>query len=353
MSFSLRCLKINNPTEDLPGKRAIGAAVLACAVFLTLSSCGRPESDYRKSAGSIWNTTYHITYNSAKELDDSITEVLQEVGNSLSPFQEGSLISRINNGERIKPDSMFCKVFAASQQINHLSGGAFDPTVAPLVNLWGFGWEQANAAPTKEQIDSALSYVGIAQCGIEEGYLRKKHPETSFNFSAIAKGFGGDMVAEMFLRNNCNDFMIEIGGDIVLSGKNAKKEPWHIMIDAPIENDSTPEHQCMAIIEISNCGIATSGNYRNFHSTGEGEKVWHTISPSTGYPVVSSTLSATVIAPSAMLADALATSCMAMEADSAIAMIEKIPEASALLVTADDDKKDWQIRTSSRFPEMH
>ncbi len=325
---------------------------MGCAFLLLLPSCKNEKSHYQKSAGAIWNTTYHITYNSAKPLDDSITEVLQAVGNSLSPFQEGSVISRINNGENIKPDSMFCKVFAASREINALSGGAFDPTVAQLVNLWGFGWEEAKSAPTKEQIDSALSYVGIAQCSISDGYLRKKHPKTTFNFSAIAKGYGGDMVAEVFFRNYCVDFLIEIGGDIIVAGRNPKKEPRHIQIDAPIENDSTPEHQCMAIIEVTDCGIATSGNYRNFHNTGEGEKVWHTINPSSGYPVYSSTLSATVIAPTAMLADALATSCMAMDADSALEMIEKIPQASALLVTGSDDKTDWEIRTSSRFPEM-
>ncbi len=160
------------------------------------------------------------------------------------------------------------------------------------------------------------------------------------------------MIAEMFKRNGCNDYMIEIGGEIVVGGKNPHNSSWRIMIDAPIENDTAIVHERMAVIELTNrCGIATSGNYRNYRLTDNG-RVWHTIDPTTGYPINSSTLSATVVAPTAMEADALATACMALSVDSAMRMIEEYPYASALLVTADSITGEWNLHRTSRFPDL-
>lgn len=332
--------------------KIIGIKSIVCvvALFISLVGCNQQNSIH-KASGVTWNTQYHITYLSTENLDDSIQPVLRQVELSLSPFCPNSLISCINNGEDVEADSMLATVFETSKQVNAWSHGAFDPTVSPLINLWGFGYKNLGVTPTDAQIDSVLHYVGIDSCYLVANRIKKKHPYTSFNFSAITKGYGCDMIAEMMHRNGCDDFMIEIGGEIVVSGCNPKGEKWLIMIDAPIENDTPVTRSSAAMIEVSDCGIATSGNYRNYRKNSDGKTIGHTIDPKTGQPVASSTLSATVIAPNAMLADALATACMAMPLNQALKMIESTPSTSALLITA-DSTGHWNTATSSRFPQI-
>lgn len=325
--------------------------ITGLVVIASLASCGGRRS-YRIMQGGVWNTTYNISYNSAVDLGDSIVAVMRQVEMSLSPFNDSSLISRINRGENPVTDSLVSRIFLASQEINRRSGGAFDPTVAPLVNLWGFGYRKSGVEPTREMIDSVMPAVGIAQCSLDStGRIVRKTPHTEFNFSAITKGYGCDLVGEMLRRNGCTDYMVEIGGEIALSGRNPRGEAWHIMVDAPVENDTAVVHQRMAVIERGGGGIATSGNYRNFKQTSSG-RIWHTISTRDGYPAHTNLLSATVVAPSAMLADAYATACMAMSADSAAAMLERIPDVDALLVVLNPADSTYIIKTTSAFPPI-
>lgn len=328
--------------------------VFFAVVSLLLVSClGYRPSRYHKCEGAVWATSYHIVYNSPKMLDDSIIAVMSRVEMSLSPFEATSLVSRINRGESTVVDSLFRRVFTASQKVCSLSGGAFDPTVAPVVNLWGFGYKTGAGNPSREQIDSAMQGVGILKCLISDSTI-VKHPATEFNFSAITKGYGCDLIGEMFRRNGCTDYMIEIGGEVVVSGKNPQGEKWHILIDAPVVSDSAVVHERMAVIEVTDCGIATSGNYRNYRSIGSGKRVGHTISSVTGYPVESTMLSATVIAPDAMTADALATACMAMEPAKALSMIESIPDTKALIVVADSTAAlGWKMIITPNFPAIN
>lgn len=309
--------------------------IILSIILLYLVSTSCSDSSYRKCEGAIWATTYHITYKSNRVLDDSILSVLQRVEMSLSPFADNSLVTRINNNATDETDSLFRRIFSASQQISAQSRGAFDPTVAPLVNLWGFGYRNTGTEPDEASIDSALALVGILECHIDDsGCLHKRASHTEFNFSAITKGYACDLVGEMLKRNGCNDYMVEIGGEVAISGVNPRGDKWRIMIDAPIESDTAVVHKRMAVIEISDCGVATSGNYRNFRTSAKG-KSWHTISPSTGRPAETATLSVTIIAPNTMLADAYATACMAMPTDSATKFISAIPDVEALLVTTD------------------
>lgn len=322
---------------------------LCMAVLTAASSCARKEQ-MRQCSGMIWSTAYNISYRSDANLDDSILVVLKKVEKSLSPFDSTSLISAINSNKSMVTDTLIRRIFLTSQEINRLSGGAFDPTVAPLVNLWGFGYKNGGGAPTDEAIDSALTHVGIGRCRLEGTEMVKCSAGTEFNFSAITKGYGCDLVEEMLRRNGCNDYMVEIGGEIALAGRNAKDEKWHIQIDAPVEEQAGPNHRALAVIEVSDCGIATSGNYRNFHQD-EGGKSWHTIDPSTGRPAITETLSATVIAADCMTADALATACMAMPTEKALNMIEGIKGAEAMLVVS-DGKEGFVMRTTAGFPEI-
>lgn len=311
----------------------------------SLVGCVR-QGAYRNDEGMVWNTVYHISYQCDRDLHDSILAVMKMVERSLSPFADESLISAINRGDSVEADTLLRRIFAASQEVNRNSHGAFDPTVAPLVNLWGYGYRKTGVEPIPEAIDSLLELVGIQECAIDEnGHVVKKHPDTEFNFSAITKGYGCDLVGEMFRRNGCVNYMVEIGGEIAASGVSSRGRAWRIMVDAPIDCDTAVVHERMAVIEVSDCGVATSGNYRNYRETSDG-RTWHTISTRTGRPAVTDLLSATVVAPSCMLADAYATACMARSADSALMMLEVVPGVDALLVTRDT------VLMTENFPEI-
>lgn len=315
------------------------------ALAATLAGCDRPR--WHTAEGGVWNTTYRIVYQAPASLDDSIIAVMKEVEMSLSPFCDSSLIARINRGEHgVKPDSLIATVFRASVDINRRSFGAFDPTVAPLINAWGFGYRNGSGDPSQCTIDSLLELVGIAGCTLTPDSIARKHPDTEFNFSAITKGLGVDCVAAMLRRNGATNYLVEIGGEIALDGTNPHGAPWRVMIDAP-DTANVAGHSRLTVICPPAGGLATSGNYRNYHTLDNGRRTWHTISPVTGYPAPSHILSATVIAPSTMIADALATSCMAMHPDSAMMMIADYPGAEALLVLP-----DMSLMTSEGFPEL-
>lgn len=322
--------------------------LLSLLVF-ALSCISEPKA--HRCSGAIWATSYNITYTAPTYLTDSILATFDKVEHSLSPFAKSSLISRINRNESMETDSLLRCVFEASLLVNSASSGAFDPTISPLVNLWGFGYKNATEPPTQAMIDSALNLVGINRCRIEADTMIKASPDMEFNFSAITKGYGCDLVGEVLERNGATDYMVEIGGEIALKGHNPQGNLWNIQIDAPIESKDASQHTALKVIQVTDCGIATSGNYRNYKETATG-RTWHTIDPRTGRPVITSTLSATVIAPNCMLADALATACMAMPAPEAIKMIEAIPGASAMLVEAAADSA-FAVTTTSRFPELH
>lgn len=326
--------------------------LLSCAAVLIsiLSySCGSAEA-YRSCDGVVWGTTYHIVYRSDKSLDDAVIDAMRRVELSLSVFCDSSLVSQVNRNETDELDDMFIHVFNLSKYVNTLSGGMFDPTVSPLVNLWGFGYKNGQGNPSQEQIDSALAVVGIQNCIIANRCMIKPFDDTEFNFSAIAKGYGCDVVAEALRNNGSRDYMVEIGGEIVVAGRSPRGGSWNVAIDAPIESADTIVHERMAMIAVDSCAVATSGNYRNYRLTDSG-KVSHTLSPITGYPVETSTLSVTIVAPSCAFADALATACMAMNSDIAMAMIERLDGVSALFVSTDSIGR-LQMTPTRGFPAI-
>lgn len=321
---------------------------LLVVALVCMTACSGRGDSYRRCSGSVWATAYNVVYGGGRDLDDSMMVVMRRVEHSLSPFDKESVISRINRGESVTADTMLRRVFEASQLVCRISGGMFDPTVAPLVNLWGFGYDNAADEPSAEAIDSALAYVGLADCRLESDSIVRLSEHTKFNFSAITKGYGCDMVGEMLLRNGCTDYLVEIGGEIVVRGKNQRGEKWHIQIDAPVEGTGVGE-KAMGVIELTDAGMATSGNYRNYRTTPSG-KVWHTIDPRTGRPAETTTLSATVIAPTCMMADALATACMAMMPSDALAMIDGVEGVEALLVVRGESDGDMTVRSTAGFP---
>ncbi len=300
-----------------------------CVVCIILPSC--LSESYVKEQGMIWNTTYHITFKGPSELGDSVLAVLEDVGKSLNVFNKTSLVSRANEADSTIIDRHFKRVYQASMNMNSASNGMFDPTLSPLITAWGFG-PGHEISPDTLAIDSILDFVGIGKTRLKGDMLVKEDRRIQFNFSAIAKGYGCDAVADMLVRNGVTDYMVEIGGEIATGGHSPKGGPWRISVDKPIETDSTEIHDSALVIELTNAGIATSGNYRNFRKD-RGKTFGHTISPMSGRPVATDVVSATVVANSAMEADAAATACMAAGSSVAREILQKLHIEGMLILS--------------------
>ena len=236
---------------------------------------------------------------------------------------------------------MFTEVFTLAEQISRETDGAFDITVAPLVNEWGFGFK-SGVAPNKHVIDSLKQLTGYQKVKLAGGRVVKTDPRIMLDCSAIAKGYGSDVVAKFLKSKGIDNFMVEIGGEIVTSGISPERVPWRIGVTKP-EDDSLQQQQALqTVLNVTDKAMATSGNYRNFYYKG-GKKYAHTIDPKTGYPVQHNILSATVIANSCAEADAYATAFMVMGLDKAKTVLEKHPELLAYLIYADQkgNNKVW------------
>ena len=293
---------------------------------------------FQQEEGAVFGTFYHVTYQCDSSLQKEIDTELQKVDASLSPFNKESVISHINRNEDVPLDSMFTHVFLLAQEVSERTDGAFDITVAPLVNAWGFGFKnETNVTP--EAIDSLLQFVGYGKIKMEHGKVIKQDPRIILDCSAIAKGYGSDAVARLFDRKGIKNYMIEIGGEIVVKGHNPKKQTWKVGINKPIEDSLNRNNEIQTILNVTDAGIATSGNYRNFYYKG-GKKYAHTIDPHTGYPVQHSILSSTVLAKDCATADAYATAFMVMGLEQAKKVLEANPGLQAYLIYADDKGQD-------------
>lgn len=294
----------------------------------------RKQSPYQANSGTIFGTVYKATYQYDKDLQQEIEAELQKVDASLSPFNKSSIITHINQNEPITPDSLFIKVFLRAEEISRETEGAFDITVAPLVNAWGFGFKK-NQAVDSLAIDSLKKMTGYTKVKLEHNSIIKADPRIMLDCSAIAKGFGSDVVARLLDGKGIKNYMIEIGGEIVVKGQNPKMAPWRIGINKPIDDSLSVNQQLQTVLQISNIGMATSGNYRNFYYKG-GKKYAHTIDPRTGYPVLHNLLSATVIASDCMSADAYATAFMVMGLEKAETFAEAHPEIDVYFIYTDE-----------------
>ena len=291
------------------------------------------NTPFQKDEGMVFGTIYHITYQSDTNYQKEIEAELQKVDNSLSPFNKTSIISRINRNEKVKVDEMFSEVFQLAEKISGDTDGAFDITVAPMVNAWGFGFKTGNP-PTRQTIDSLRAIVGFHTVSLQDGYVIKKNPKTMLDCSAIAKGYGTDVVARFLKKKGVQNFMVEIGGEIVVNGNSEKLQPWRIGINKPTDDSLNTSQAIQDVVSVSNIAMATSGNYRNFYYK-NGKKYAHTIDPKTGYPVQHNILSATVFADDCATADAYATSFMVLGLDGARKILEKHPELCAYLIYSD------------------
>ena len=293
------------------------------------------STPYHKSADFIFGTSFHVTYQCDSDLTESIKAELLKVDASLSPFNKESVITAINENKDVRPDQMFIEVFNMAMGISKETDGAFDITVAPLVNAWGFGFKNGSQ-PSRYQVDSLMQIVGYQKVRITDGVVLKHDPRIMLDCSAIAKGYGTDRVARLLRSRGIENFMVEIGGEIVTRGVNPDRMPWKIGVTKPTDDSLHTGHELQTILNVTNKAMATSGNYRNFYYKG-GKKYAHTIDPKTGYPVQHSILSATVLAKSCAVADAYATSFMVMGVEKAKKVLDRHPELMAYFIYSDDN----------------
>lgn len=290
----------------------------------------RQQPAYNSITGFVFGTVYNITYEHNGDLKDEIEAELKRFDQSLSPFNDSSVISRINRNEELVTDSFFRKCFNRSMEISRETNGAFDITIAPLANAWGFGFKKG-AFPDSLMIDSLREITGYEKVKLEDDKVIKQDPRIMLSCSAVAKGYSVDVVAQLLDRKGIKNYMVDIGGEVVVKGKNPNDRLWRIGINKPIDDSLSVRQDIQTVLELTDLGMATSGNYRNFYYK-DGKKYAHTIDPRTGYPVQHSILSSTVIAEDCMTADALATSFMVMGLEEAEKFCKANPKIDAYFI---------------------
>ena len=311
-------------------------ALLVLGTIWILARHNRTQPYYTIN-GLIFGTVYNITYQYDGDLKVEIDEELKRIDGSLSPFNDTATITRINRNEDIVPDTFFTNVFHRSMEISEETDGAFDITVAPLANAWGFGFKKG-AFPDSTMIDSLLDITGYTKVALSnEGKVVKQDKRMMLSCSAVAKGYAVDVIAQFLAKKGIKNFMVEIGGEIVAQGENPKKDLWRIGINKPVD-DLSINQELQTVLSVTGVGIATSGNYRNFYYK-DGKKYAHTIDPRTGYPVQHNILSATVIAKDCMSADAYATAFMVMGLEEAERFANAHPDIDACFIYTDENGK--------------
>ena len=300
----------------------IGA--LALVYFLRTSDRETANYTFHHEIGEIFTTDFNIRYEYNRSLREEILAEFEKFNNSLNPFRPHSIISKVNRNEAVELDSFFVTVFQKAMEVSAKTGGAFDITVSPLVNAWGFGFENIDNV-TPEVIDSLRQFVGFEKIRINaDGLIEKDDPRVQLNMSAIAKGYAADVIANLLRRHGVENFMVNIGGDLVAQGKSQRGDCWRIELLQPIFDATGLISVRDRVLSICDKALVTSGNYRNFRII-DGKKVWHTIDPRTGFPSEQNILSATVIANNAITADAFATAFMVLGIEKSKELAKTIP----------------------------
>ena len=323
--------------------------VLAAIALTFVAMCSRrnnteSKTPYQKLEGTVFHTIYHITYQGETDYTKDISKLFKEFDGSLSMFNDTSIISRMNNCDpEVVANDYFKKVFHKAMEVSEATDGAFDITVAPLVNLWGFGFKNSDNV-SQAVVDSILQFVGYKTIHLdEEGHLHKDDPRTILDASSIAKGYMSDIVADYLYSKGVTNYMVEIGGEIALNGVNPNGNAWGVGINKPNDDSTQVNSELQDILYMNNGGIATSGNYRNFYYK-DGKKYAHTIDPHTGHPIQQDILSSTVIAKDCMTADAYATAFMVLGKEKALQVLANDTTLMAyFIVEAKDGDKEFDV----------
>jgi thiamine biosynthesis lipoprotein len=324
--------------------------------LLVLSiSCNKQENQFFVIQGEAQGSTYSVKYIANEELvnKSEIDSLLLDFDMSLSTYRKDSKISKINAGDStVIIDDLFIDTFKASNQIFEETNGLFDPTIGVLVNAYGFGPNKKRDHLSQNEIDSLLQFVGFDKVRINENNtISKKHIETYFDFNAIAQGYSVDVLTDFLKSKGIKNGIVEIGGELIGFGKNTiKNNNWIVGVDDPLQKPG--ERKLIATIHLENLGMATSGNYRKVVTDSiTGEKFVHIINPKTGKREKNTILSATVLAPTCILADGYATAFMIMPLEEVKRFVEKRPELKVMLLYTDENN-NMQQYNSSRFKDL-
>ncbi len=322
-------------------------------LFIFFSCQNEPQvstPNFLKIAGQTMGTTYHLTYEDSlgRNFKKEVDSILVEINQSVSTYIPDSEISKFNNNEKFELGKYkhFEKNLLTSREVFFKTEGYFDPTVMPLVNYWGFGYQEKRSVNEVDsfRVDSLKKMINLEKINIyttrivddkatQVFFPSKVNPNTQLDFSAIAKGYAVDVIANFFQEKNVKNYLVEIGGELRTKGKNAKGNLWTTAINTPKINAQLTDYE--AIIRIDNKAIATSGNYRNFHEV-NGEWYGHEINPKTGFPEKSNLLSVTIMADDCMSADAYATAMMVMGLEKSKALAEKLENIDAFFIFANE-----------------
>lgn len=328
--------------------------VLYLVFLLLLSgiSC-KEQVEFSSFNGFAQGTTYSVVFedNDKIEISDlktNVEKILYDFDMSLSIYQDSSVVSRINRDEDVLPDTFFIEAFTKSKEISQITSGAFDITVGPLVEAWGFGPDAAKSF-TEPIRDSLMNFIGMDKVKIRNGMVYKADPRIRLDFNAIAQGYSVDILSRYLKSIGIKRHLVEIGGEVRVCGDKGGVL-WRIGIDRPEDNNMMPGEDMQAIISLKDKSLATSGNYRKFYIE-DGIKYSHTIDPKTGYPAGNRLLSATIIADDCATADGIATACMVMGQANTIEFLNLHPEFEAYLIYSDDNGnfKTWATQNLKEY----
>jgi thiamine biosynthesis lipoprotein len=325
---------------------------LLLLAFATAVACNQNGNYENHLSGYAQGSTYRITFLSSQELNlgTAVDSILNVVDQSVSTYERGSLISQVNRGDTVKPDAILLEMLRQSRSVFTASQGAFDPSIGKLVQFWGFGPKEQR--PTDSlKVDSLLAYSGFQEFNwsTQRFYLPKGF---QLDFNAIAQGYTVDLIGEFFEQKGVGNYLVEVGGEVRCRGKNLKDKTWTIGIDKPIE-EIDQQNRFQVIVALENAALATSGNYRKFWVDEKtGQRYAHTLNPKSGFPARNNLLSASVIAPTAALADAYATVFMVMGLEKSVQYLNNSPiKLEAYLISAKADST-WAVYQTAGFEKM-
>jgi len=327
---------------------------LSFLVSILFISCKSDGAQVYTQTGQALGTTYQVKYFSSEDFNTkkALDSIFEMINSSMSTYQTDSDISRINSGaEDIEVDSHFQQVFKYSKQVFNESEGYFDPTVGSLVNAYGFGPDKPLNELKASQLDSIKKLVGFDKVELtEDNFIGKEDPNIYLDFNAIAKGYTIDVIAEYLDSKNVENYLIELGGELVAKGRNIEKEAdWMVAIDNPQQTNE--ERTLQSVLALNDRAMATSGNYRKFRvDSTTGKRFVHTINPLTGEAEKSDLLSASVLAENCTLADGYATAFMALGYEKSLEMLRRIENVDVYFIYA-DEAESIRIFSSEGFDE--
>ena len=318
-------------------------------VFLCLLCCKYVQDKpvNTKLTGVVFGTTYNIIYGKEVDYTKHLDSLFAVINQSMSTYLADSDISKVNNNEPVIVDAHFKKVFLKSKEIYNATQGVFDPTIGDVVNAWSFGADTNKFLTDSTTIDSLMHYVGFDNVFLEKSTI-KKYPHTYLEFNAIAKGYAVDVISEFLQDEGVDDFLVEIGGEIRVKGKNrVKNMPWRVGLDEPRFDGG---QSIFKAIDLHDEAMATSGTYRKFKIDDNGKRYAHIINTKTGYPTKTNILSVSVIAANCMTADGYATAFQAMGVEGVTLFLKTKPHLKVFLIF-ENDENVFETLALNGFPE--